>query len=237
MQVQGAEAATQICRALAAVNTAQLAEVVIIARGGGSLEDLQAFNDERLLRAIAASVIPVVSAVGHETDFTLCDAVADLRAATPSQAAELVVPSRQELAVGVAALVTTLQRRLTNIFTYERKTVLRLIRHKVLARPQTIFDKRRMELDNKLELLAVNARRLILKKRSSYEIQCEKIAMLNPLAVLQRGFAALSASGGQPVNSITQLIPGAQIVARLADGRFSAKIIKIIPEHDYEKQN
>jgi len=237
VQVQGADATEQICQALSIINATSLAEVIIIARGGGSFEDMQPFNDERLLRSVAASVIPVVSAIGHETDFSLCDAVADLRAATPSQAAELVVPSRQELASGVAALVKSLQHRIKNLFDTERKTVLRLTRHKVLIRPQTIFEKQRMELDNRLEQLVANAQQLVRTKRSGYETQCEKLAMLNPLAVLKRGFAVLSAASGGTIKSITQLKPGAQIVARLADGRFGAKIIQIIPEHEYEKQD
>ncbi|MEI6286871.1 MAG: exodeoxyribonuclease VII large subunit [Bacillota bacterium] len=236
-QVQGLEAVNQICAALAVINSACLAEVVIIARGGGSLEDMQAFNDERLIRAVANSVIPVVSAVGHETDFTLCDAVADLRAATPSQAAELVVPSRQELFAKIEAKINSLRFRLKSTLEVERKTIFRLTRQKSFARPQTNLEKHRLELDNKLELMTAECRKYLVGKHSDYDVQCGKLAMLNPIAVLRRGFAVVNDDCNQTIKSILQLKLGTQVSIRLIDGKFSAKITKIISENDYEKKD
>jgi exodeoxyribonuclease VII large subunit len=235
-QVQGVEAVNQICKALSVINDTCMAEVIIIARGGGSFEDLQAFNDERLLRAVAASVIPVVSAIGHETDFTLCDAVADLRAATPSQAAELVVPKRQELCAKIDDQINLMRLRLKSFIISERKTIQLIVSQKAFLRPQTILERQRLDLDSTLELLRINAQKIITKKRSLYQVQCEKLAMLNPIAVLQRGYAVVNDNCGKIIASVKQLALDAQVSVRLADGAITAKIMKIIPENiDEEK--
>lgn len=234
-QVQGEEASRQICKALSVINAHRLADVIIIARGGGSVEDLQVFNDEQLLRAVAASVIPVVSAIGHETDFTLCDAVADLRAATPSQAAELVIPSRQELFDSITANVNILHQRLKHLLGHERKMVSQLIRRKAFLSPQTVYEKRRMELDGKLAALNAGIGSIFENKRNEYHLQCEKLAMLNPLAVLRRGFAVVTDSDGQVIKSITQITPNSRVYTRIIDGCFSGEVIKVVPENVYEK--
>ncbi len=160
-QVQGDVAASEVSAGLRYFNRQRKVEVIIVARGGGSFEDLFAFNDERLARAIASSVIPVISAVGHETDFTICDFVADLRAPTPSAAAELVIRSKHELAEKLHALRKRLGQAVNYKLLRANNALTRLVQHAVFARMQDSIARRQQRVDDLVFRLAQAQSRLV----------------------------------------------------------------------------
>ena len=148
-----------------------------------------------------------------------------------------MVPSRQELFTKVEAKVNAMRFRLKSALEVERKTILRFTSQKSLARPQSNLEQYRLELDNIIDLMTAECRKCIVQKRSAYDIKCGQLAMLNPIAVLRRGFAVVNDDCNQIINSISQLKLGAQVFTRLTDGKFCAKITKIISENDYEKKD
>ena len=194
-RVQGEGAAQEIARAIRLFARANVADVLIVGRGGGSTEDLWAFNEEQVARAIAASPIPVISAVGHEVDVTIADLVADVRAPTPSAAAERAVPDRtailRELAASDARLVRGLERRAT------------VQRHRLEAVQEDMtaaFDWRLREARTKLAALA------------------GKLEALSPLAALRRGYSVVMDEAGHVLRSVTSFEPGARVNVRVQDG-------------------
>lgn len=222
--VQGAEAPASLMRALAL--TAQLPEldVIIIGRGGGSLEDLWAFNDEGLARAIRACPVPVVSAVGHETDFTIADFAADLRAPTPSAAAELVVPSRAEL-LGVvdglrARLVTVTRRALER----KRARVKLLADRPVLQRPQGRLLQDRQRLDDLVRRLNYAVGRSGEARRQRLRALAGRLDALSPLAVLSRGYAIARAADGGVLKEATAVAVGDFVSVMLYKGGLACRV-------------
>lgn len=217
VQVQGAQAPGQIAAAIASMNRAGAADVLIVGRGGGSIEDLWAFNDEGVARAIAASRIPVVSAVGHETDFTIADFAADVRAPTPSAAAELVSPDAGAVAAQLAAarlrLRTLAQARLGGARTALAENTRRL------GAPAKLLEARRMRLDLAAGRLEAAGQAALGRARESVGARVAKLAALNPLAVLARGYAAAADETGKTVRRAAALVPGARLTLRFADGR------------------
>src|SRR6266704_764212 len=169
VRVQGEGAAAEIAGALAYFNRQKLADVLILARGGGSLEDLQAFNEESVARAIAASKIPVISGVGHETDFTIADFVADMRASTPSAAAELVVQTRREFDRHISELLQTLAQRLRYLLLERKNRLQALATHRAFRRPIELLRKVRQLADELTSELGVRAERLLRVKRERLE--------------------------------------------------------------------
>jgi exodeoxyribonuclease VII large subunit len=224
--VQGAEAPPAIVAGLQALNSIARPDVILVARGGGSIEDLWAFNDERVARAIAESAVPVISGVGHETDFTIADFVSDLRAPTPTAAAELATPNRIDLLVSLQDLLArngrALQTRLINARWVLNQTENQLHLHS----PQTRIRSDRQRLDE-LDRRAISAIRYRLKLQIS-EISGlqQRLAALNPLAVLARGYAVVTGSDGQAVRSTQQVHPGDQVQVRVSDGTFDARVEK-----------
>jgi exodeoxyribonuclease VII large subunit len=221
--VQGAEAPGAIAAALADLNRLAHPDVILVARGGGSLEDLAAFNDERVARAVAASQAPVISGVGHETDVTICDFVSDLRAATPTAAAELATPDLAEMealradlderaARAVSACVEDLRWELKGLQS-------RLARRSPEARIRN--DRQRLDDWSRRATLALGYRLNLQRLRLAGLEQ--RAAALNPLAVLKRGYAIVSLAGGQALKSVGQVQPGTSIQVRLADGTFAAR--------------
>jgi exodeoxyribonuclease VII large subunit len=186
-QVQGDAAAAEVSSGLRYFNRSRNVDVIILARGGGSLEDLAAFNDEGLARTIAASGIPVISAVGHETDFTIADFVADLRAPTPSAAAELVIRSKEELENQTAAL----QQRLTRAVRYQllraRQSLTEVAQHGAFARMRDVINRRQQRLDDAVFRLAHAQRELLKGMRQRLDVGTARIRFYD----LRRQFAAM----------------------------------------------
>jgi exodeoxyribonuclease VII large subunit len=221
--VQGVDAPPQIASALAALNALGNVDVIIVARGGGSLEDLWAFNDEMVARAIVASAAPVISAVGHETDFTIADFVADLRAPTPSAAAELVAPDIGDLVLQLAAdknrLGDALQRLLAGLRTQVEER-LRLLRR---FSPDQVIGRERQRLDDLAHVATANMAHRLLLERERTAALAARLATLSPYATLDRGYAIVRHAGtGAMVNRIAQVAPGDLLALRVSDGEFAA---------------
>lgn len=226
VQVQGLEAPGQIVQAIKAFNRLKNVDVIIAGRGGGSIEELWAFNDEQVVRAIAESDIPIVSAVGHQTDYTLADFAADCRAATPSQAAELVVPDMYELKRYIKTLQTMLE---TNIRTYikERRQLIRQLRDsKVFLQPEKFFADKRQTTDLYVERLGQAMQKTILAKHHALKVSAEKLSVLNPLDVLGRGYSLARTPEGKIINNAGQVTPGQTLEIILSQGRLDVEVIR-----------
>ena len=222
--VQGAEAPPQLRLGIEFFSMTDLCDVIIIGRGGGSAEDLWAFNDEALARAIAACPIPVISAVGHESDFTICDFVADRRAPTPSAAAELAVPDKSEL---MAALMGTKQRmaHLVNAKIRQEKRFLQKIESSVFFQtPDRLLDGFRMRLSERENRFEQAVQKNIDAKRNELLRVSARMEALSPLSVLSRGYAAVS-RGGSTVSCASSLQAGDLLTIRFADGEVAATVL------------
>lgn len=221
--VQGAEAPKDLCRALRLANEHKLGDVILLTRGGGSLEDLWAFNDEQLAREIYNSAIPVVSAVGHEIDFTIADFVADLRAPTPSAAAELLVRELDALLEAVAEM----RDRLGNAARNEVQGARLLLRSVVagLKSPRDRINELQLRFDDWSERLEQSARRCLEKQGETVTRLQEKLAALSPLNVLERGYSIAFDSSGKAVRHARQLAPGTRFELMLQDGTVKAETV------------
>lgn len=216
--VQGEGAPAQLTAAVREMNRLRCADVILIGRGGGSAEDLAAFNDEALARAVFASEIPVISAVGHETDFTICDFVADLRAPTPSAAAELAVPDRAEIALQAQELVRRMKSAVQSGLDDRRQLLDTASAAAVLRSPAALLDAREMQLDGAVQALKTAQERLWLRERERLSSLSARLDGMSPLKVMARGYAALSDQAGRPVRSVRDVSPGDGVRARLSDG-------------------
>lgn len=229
VRVQGAEAPAEIAGAIRYANRWELADLIITGRGGGSMEDLWAFNDERVVRAIADSHIPVISAVGHEPDVTISDFVADLRAATPSNAAELAVPDQMELRQALAArqalLLTQMQKRLKQ----ERGTLERLASSRVLKSPINYINDRRLQVDYVQHRLTAAFSETVQRKHRRFASLTAKLDAMSPLKVLARGYSMASDGQGTLLRSVKQIKPGDRLTVRFADGSAAAVVEEVNP--------
>ncbi|MBE6726843.1 MAG: exodeoxyribonuclease VII large subunit [Ruminococcaceae bacterium] len=216
--VQGEDAPPQLCEGLRYFNETKSANVIIIGRGGGSMEDLWAFNDERVVRAVAASSIPVISAVGHETDFTLCDFAADQRAPTPSAAAELSVPDGETLKRQIAHIVTREADVLRAMIRSDRQKLNALGSRRVLTDPHYFIDERRMTLDLLTDRLARAGENRIESRKAALAACAGKLSALDPLSVLSRGYSAVYREDGRLVRSVDDVKPGDKVSFRTVGG-------------------
>ena len=224
--VQGADAAGEIVEAIERLNRNARAEVLLVGRGGGSIEDLWAFNEEIVARAIAASCIPVVSCVGHETDFTIADFVADLRAATPSMAAEVTVPVVAELRRNLNAAMGRLSAALRQGNRVRRAELMRVCASPALRDPARALIQPRREALSGLWERAVAAEAARLREaRNRLEHARAKLDALNPEGVLERGYAYLS-DGERVLTSAAELSEGMRVQICLRDGRSTAEILE-----------
>ena len=225
--VQGEEAPGEIAIAIRYANKYQLADLLIVGRGGGSIEDLWAFNDERVAIAIYNSQIPVISAVGHEPDVTISDFVADLRAATPSNAAELAVPDqdnlRQILDTMSESMVTALKRRICN----EKSKLQILSKAAVLQRPDVYILQQKDRLLGLQKQLVAAQINVLSRYRQRFLTDTAKLDAMSPLKVLTRGYAMVESEDGNVVRSVRQLTPGSQVNIRLSDGTFNANVTHV----------
>lgn len=227
VRVQGVEAPAEIAGAIRYVNRFQLADLIITGRGGGSMEDLWAFNDERVARMIYLSQIPVISAVGHEPDVTISDFVADLRAATPSNAAELAVPEQGELRERIAALRLRLAQAEERRLKLIRQQVEKLQSARVLQNPKNYLEDRRLLLDFQQNKLTAAMRQLVLKKQQDFVARRTALEAMSPLKVLSRGYAMTRDSAGRVVTDAAALKPGEIITVTLRNGEVDAAVREI----------
>ena len=225
VRVQGAEAPGEIAAAIGYANHYHLADLLIVGRGGGSIEDLWAFNDEQVAYAIYHSEIPIISAVGHEPDVTISDYVADLRAATPSNAAELAVPDqdalRQNLDAISSAMASTLNRQLK---AAERHLQL-LSSSPTLRSPTGYLDQRRQSVELLKNRLIAAQNQNLSKAKQHYISVISKLDAMSPLKVLTRGYSMVRNDSGEVIRSVEQVTIGEKIRIHLSDGTLSATVV------------
>ena len=227
VRVQGVEAPAEICGAIRYVNRFQLADVIITGRGGGSIEDLWAFNDERVARMIYASEIPVVSAVGHEPDVTISDFVADLRAATPSNAAELVVPDQQELREKLQSLQLRMRQAMTRQMKLSRSRLEALQNKRVLQSPLYYVQDRRLILDYQQKRLISSMQRISSEKKQSFIRLTAALDAMSPLKVLARGYSVTKDSNGIVLTDTVSVQLDDLITITLQNGEVDASVREI----------
>lgn len=230
--VQGAGAAASICEALHYFSSQHAADVLIVGRGGGSIEDLWAFNEESVARAIAACNIPVISAVGHETDFTIADFVSDMRAPTPSAAAELAVPDTRALMNKFDNVSSRLKLLLTSTVTHNRQQLAFLTEHSVLRNPHKLIEERQLTVDH----LNMNIEKIMQLKttaaKGKFASLVAKLDSLSPLAVLGRGYSMIKDETDKIINSATQLSIGQYLKVNLSDGQADMEVLSIHMNED-----
>lgn len=218
VRVQGKEAPAEIAHAIEFMNRNKMADVLIVGRGGGSIEELWAFNEEQTVRAVAASEIPVVSAVGHETDFTLTDFAADKRAATPSQAAEIVVADANAYLNSVAELEKRLKNTVLKRLALSETTLGRLQNSWALSNPQRMLESRMQRFDFASVRLEQVFNAALTQKQHSCGVLAAKLDALSPLTVLARGYSVTENTDGKIIRSIADVRWGDEIVTQVGDG-------------------
>ncbi|MHB1315574.1 MAG: exodeoxyribonuclease VII large subunit [Christensenellales bacterium] len=234
--VQGGSAARETIAGLAYFNQRDDIDLIILGRGGGSAEDLWAYQNEELARAVFQSRIPVISAVGHETDFTLTDFAADLRAPTPSAAAELAVPVRDEMLEKIDAAQALLHRAVTSKITGLRQKLEALKGSRALHSPRQILLQRTQQVDHAADLLLRGIKAGFANKRQRFGLAMEKLEMLSPMNVLKRGYAIVR-KNDQAVTSAAQLKPGETIVVSFFDGDAQSSVMRTrMVEHESTKE-
>ncbi len=230
VRVQGAEAPGEIAAAIRYANRFKLADLLIVGRGGGSIEDLWAFNDERVAYAIYASEIPVISAVGHEPDVTISDYVADLRAATPSNAAELAVPDQAALQQSMDAAASAMAAALSGKLRHARQRLHVLTQSPALVSPTGYLEQRQQSLEHLKSRLIGAQMQQIQRKKQRYIGNTAKLDAMSPLKVLTRGYSIVSADDGTIVRSVRQTAPGREVQVMLSDGSLRATVSDIKEE-------
>lgn len=230
VRVQGAEAPGEIAAAIRYANRYQLADLLIVGRGGGSIEDLWAFNDEQVAYAIYESEIPVISAVGHEPDVTISDYVADLRAATPSNAAELAVPDRDALMQNMDAALASMANSMQRQLKASGQQLNALSRSPALASPVGYLEQRRKSLELLKNRLAAAQNQSIGKCRQRYVASVSKLDAMSPLKVLTRGYSLAQMEDGSLLRSVGQAAVGDRITVKLSDGCISATVYDVKEE-------
>lgn len=223
--VQGENSAESIVAAIEYFNTSKLADVLIVGRGGGSIEDLWSFNEEVVARAIYNSEIPIISAVGHEIDFTISDFVADLRAPTPSAAAELAVPSQIELAEKFNNVYRRIFNKAMNAVQNRRVRVEACSQRTVLKNPLQRLDDRKQRLDS-ISFMLETAYKSAAGEKKQRLLKCTaRLDALSPLGTLSRGYSLTKKSDGEIIKSVSQVKSGDKIQVKVADGEIKAEVI------------
>ena len=224
VKVQGEGASNEIARAISFFNKHNLADVLIVGRGGGSIEELWAFNEEATVRAVAASAIPVISAVGHETDFTLCDFAADVRAATPSQAAELAVADAESYILKVENLSRRYRQIMNARLEQEEYKLDRLANSWALKEPDRLYADGALRTDAAYNKLLTKMDSLLKQCTHKFELQAARLDNLSPLSVLARGYSVTQKDNFKVVTSTQQVRWGEELVTTVADG----KIVSVV---------
>lgn len=225
--VQGEGAEADLLKALDYFDTQKNVDVIIIGRGGGSLEDLWAFNSERLAYRIYNMSIPVISAVGHETDFTICDFVSDLRAPTPSAAAELATPDQNQILQSLSKADERMRASLKKQYDFLKDRYLRLASSRALTDADSITETRQMIVDNLIERLCKNTSLKISRAENTFASAAAKLDALSPLKVLGRGYIVAQNQNAMIIKSALELDIGQSITLTLKDGRADCNVAKI----------
>ena len=228
VRVQGVEAPPEIVGAIRYANRWQLADVLIVGRGGGSIEDLWAFNDERVARAIYASDIPIISAVGHEPDVTISDFVADRRASTPSNAAEIAVPDQVELRKQLDSVGRAMAQGTLNTLEKADRQLKALAAKRVLTDPMAFIEDRRMQLDSVQQRLGLTAHRQLGARQQQFAALAASLDALSPLKVLGRGYAMVQAADGTVLRTSRQAAAGDKIHVQLEQGALDCTVERTI---------
>ena len=224
VRVQGEGAAEEIAAAIGWANLHQAADLIITGRGGGSMEDLWAFNEEVVARAIYDSDIPVISAVGHEPDVTIADFAADLRAATPSNAAELAVPDRREVRAALEADGDRLAAAVRGRLDRERRALDRLASSRAMTEPASYFKDKRLLLDYQSGRLVRAMERLTGGRRERLSSLAAALDAMSPLKVLGRGYAIARRADGKVISSVRDTAPGEEFRLRVSDGELDCLV-------------
>ena len=225
VRVQGAEAPGEIAAAIRYANYHRLADLLIVGRGGGSIEDLWAFNEEIVAHAIYDSVIPVISAVGHEPDVTISDFVADLRAATPSNAAELAVPDRDALVQALDSMANAMASSLTRQIRAHKQHLDVLSKSPALRSPTGYLDQKQLQLDGLKNRLVSAENQIIARSNQRYIALTAKLDAMSPLKVLTRGYSMARNDRGEVVRSVNQVELGERIGIDFSDGKVFATVM------------
>lgn len=233
VRVQGIGADEEVVEAIHLLERLEHVSVIIVARGGGSMEDLWTFNEERVVRAVAMCKKPIVSAVGHETDVTLCDLAADLRAPTPSAAAECVVPVRDEMLNKIEIMCRQMQEIARNAVA-ERQNALKLAQIKLSANHPSLTIRRQEErLTQRMDALLRAAERQIQNRQTRLETQMAALELLSPYAALKRGYAIVQ-NAGRAISKAGGLCVGDEVTVRFADGVIHAEVLSKEESHGEE---
>lgn len=233
VRVQGIGADEEVVEAIHLLERLEHVSVIIVARGGGSMEDLWTFNEERVVRAVAMCKKPIVSAVGHETDVTLCDLAADLRAPTPSAAAECVVPVRDEMLNKIEIMRRQMQESARNAVA-ERQNALKLAQIKLSANHPSLTIRRQEErLAQRMDALLRAAERQIQNRQTRLETQTAALELLSPYAALKRGYAIVQ-NAGRAISKAGGLCVGDEVTVRFADGVIHAEVLSKEESHGEE---
>lgn len=236
--VQGEGAAQDIAAALDLVNENRLSDIIITGRGGGSMEDLWAFNEECVARAISRSQIPVISAVGHEPDVTIADFVADVRASTPSNAAELAVPDQNDLYTRLGSVQEYLRKTAAGMLGAHRQRLTFLAQNPALQNPERYFEGKRLLLDYQSQALTHALEQYVNQRRERLGRLAASLEAMSPLKVLGRGYTIAQTTQGQVVASVRQLAPGDLVHLKWSDGAASCRVEEIkTGEMEYGKEN
>ena len=234
VRVQGEGSAAEVAQAIRDLNAMEDEEldVLIVGRGGGSLEDLWAFNEEIVARAVFASRIPVISAVGHEIDWTICDLVADLRAPTPSAAAELVVQNREELEKRLAHLLARLRNSAVSVLAEKKSEFDVLSSSYAFRQPAALIEQFSQRLDDLVRQMGNYLKAIVAQKKQELQTCAGRLNALSPLAILERGYSLSFDAKGALLRDVRRLKVGDRIRTRLRQGSFDSEIIKIDPKEE-----
>lgn len=235
--VQGEGAAQEIADAIERFNALDCVDLLIVGRGGGSIEDLWAFNEERVARAVAASHIPIISAVGHETDFTICDFVADLRAPTPSAAAELAVPNREDLLQLLQSYRYTITQLLERRLSQWKQQVDLLSSSPYLASPDAWIRARRESVALLTSRLRTAMKQNTAQQKTRMAVLVGKLEGLSPLKALNRGFVYAADKTGKLLTDATQVQVGDTIFLTMKNGKVRCVVDEVSREEFYESEN
>ncbi|MFW6021929.1 MAG: exodeoxyribonuclease VII large subunit [Halanaerobiaceae bacterium] len=229
--VQGKDAGRQIVKGIEYLNSREDIDLIIISRGGGSIEDLWPFNEEIVARAIYESKVPLISGVGHETDFTIADFVADLRAPTPSAAAELAISSRIELENNISNYYTRLINAVKNRTEFYRNRIDNISEKRIFTNPQGLFSEQAQKLDDLGRRVEWQMEKVLSKSREKFNILNGKLDSLSPLKTLARGYS-ITYKEGEVADDIYQIKIGDEIQTRLENGELRARVFEV-NEEDY----
>ena len=222
--VQGESAISEIVNAIKVANREKKVDVIILGRGGGSIEDLWAFNEEAVARAIFASEIPIISAVGHEIDFTISDFVSDRRAATPSAAAELVVPAKNELTEVVLNYQRLLKMRMEEKTNAAKRQLEYLLNRPILTKKDVFYKVKMQEVDELYQKLSYAYKGQVIKNERRYELALQKLEKLSPLNTLKRGYSLVTTLEDKVIKSIEEVQVGDEVIITVSDGSLKAKV-------------